>query len=91
MPCAQPSKVVPGAASDWTIPQAWADYTRDEHAIWDRLFARQAQILPGRVAPAFLQGLDILRLSKPGIPDFDELKERLHRVTADSLLVWGSD
>jgi len=38
-------------------------------------------MLPGRVHPAFLQGLDILRLSKPGIPDFEELNERLHRAT----------
>lgn len=70
-----------GAASDWTIPQHWADYAPAAHAMWDRLFARQSRMLPGRVTPAFLQGLDILRLSKPGIPDFDELNERLHRAT----------
>ncbi|KQM17216.1 phenylalanine-4-hydroxylase [Sphingomonas sp. Leaf24] len=71
----------PGAAPDWTIPQGCDRYSADEHAMWDRLFARQAKMLPGRVHPAFLQGLDILRLSKPGIPDFDELNERLHRAT----------
>jgi len=49
--------------------------------MWNQLFTRQVQLLPGRVAPAFLQGLDILRLSKPGIPEFDELNERLHRAT----------
>ena len=49
--------------------------------MWDRLFERQAKMLPGRVAPEFLEGLDILRLSKPGIPDFDELNERLMRAT----------
>jgi phenylalanine-4-hydroxylase len=36
-------------------------------------------MLPERVHPAFLQGLEILRLSKPGIQDFDELNESLHR------------
>ena len=70
-----------GAAADWTVPQDWARYADDEHAMWDTLFARQAAMLPGRVAPQFLQGLDILRLSKPGIPDFDELNERLMRAT----------
>ena len=49
--------------------------------MWDRLFARQAEMLPTRVVPAFMEGLDILRMSKPGIPDFDELNERLHRAT----------
>jgi phenylalanine-4-hydroxylase len=38
-------------------------------------------MLPGRVAPAFLEGLDVLRMSKPGIPDFDELSERLMSLT----------
>ena len=71
----------PHAAEDWTIPQGWADYTADEHAMWDRLFARQSAMLPGRVAPEFLAGLDILRLSKPGIPDFAELSERLMAAT----------
>ena len=70
-----------GAAKDWTIPQRWESYTPEDHATWDRLFERQAQLLPGRVTPLFLQGLDILRLSKPGIPDFEELSERLMKAT----------
>lgn len=71
----------PGAAADWTIPQDWAAYTPAEHALWDRLFARQAAQLADRAHPAILNGLDILNLSKPGIPDFDELSERLHAAT----------
>jgi phenylalanine-4-hydroxylase len=63
------------------MAQDWDRYTPDEHAMWDQLFARQSRMLPGRVTAAFLQGLDILRLSKPGIPDFAELNERLHRAT----------
>ena len=68
-------------ATDWTIPQNWSAYTPEQHATWDTLFARQARLLPGRAAPEFLAGLDILRLSKPGIPDFDELSERLFKAT----------
>jgi phenylalanine-4-hydroxylase len=70
-----------GAAADWTVPQDWPSYTPAEHAMWDRLFERQSKMLPGRASPAFLQGLDVLRLSKPGIPDFDELSERLQALT----------
>jgi phenylalanine-4-hydroxylase len=70
-----------GAAEDWTIAQDWHRYTAVEHATWDRLFARQTAMLPGRVATEFLDGLDILRLSKPGIPDFAELSERLMKAT----------
>lgn len=70
-----------GTAEDWTIAQDWGAYSPADHATWDTLFARQAAMLPGRAAPEFLEGLDILRLSKPGIPDFDELSERLMKAT----------
>ena len=70
-----------GANADWTIPQGWENYTQDEHAVWDLLFERQAKLLPGRASEAFLRGLDVLKLSKPGIPDFEELSERLMKLT----------
>ncbi|WP_447762847.1 phenylalanine 4-monooxygenase [Sphingopyxis panaciterrae] len=70
-----------GAADDWTIPQDWQRYTAAEHGMWDHLFARQAAMLPGRVVPEFMDGLDMLRMTKPGIPDFDELSERLMKAT----------
>lgn len=76
----------PGAAADWTIPQDWAAYTPAEHAMWDKLFARQAAMLPDRVTPAFMNGLDVLRLSKPGVPDFEELSERLQKLTGWSVV-----
>lgn len=70
-----------GTAEDWTIPQDWAAYTPQEHALWDRLFARQAQMLPDRAVAEFMNGLDVLRMTRPGIPDFDELSERLMKLT----------
>jgi phenylalanine-4-hydroxylase len=69
------------AAADWTIDQNWQHYTPEEHATWDTLFARQSQLLPGRASDAYLRGLDVLKLSKPGIPDFAELSERLMKLT----------
>ncbi len=71
----------PGAAPDWTIPQAWERFSAEEHAVWDRLFARQSAMLPGRASDAFLRGIDVLRLEKPGIPDFAELNQRLIAAT----------
>ena len=72
---------LPGAAADWTISQNWDAFTADEHAMWDRLFARQSDMLPGRAADAFLRGIDVLRLEKPGIPDYRELNARLMAAT----------
>ena len=71
----------PEAAEDWTIPQQWERFSADEHAVWDTLFARQSAMLPGRASDAFLRGLDVLRLDRPGIPDFAALNERLMAAT----------
>lgn len=69
------------ANADWTIDQNWTAYSDAEHGVWDTLFARQSEMLPGRAAGAFLNGLDILQLSKPGIPDFAELNQILMDAT----------
>ena len=76
----------PGAADDWTIPQNWSAYTPEQHALWDRLYARQIDLLPSRVTPAFMRGLETLRLSRSGIPDFEELSERLQKLTGWSVV-----
>ncbi|WP_033922963.1 phenylalanine 4-monooxygenase [Sphingomonas sp. 37zxx] len=70
-----------GASADWTIPQGWDRYTPEEHAVWDTLYARQIKLLPGRASKAYLRGLDALKLSEGGIPNFDELSERLMKLT----------
>jgi len=49
--------------------------------MWDRLFGRQAAMLPDRAVPAFIEGLDVLRMTIPGIPNFDELNARLDDAT----------
>ncbi len=73
-------------AADWTIPQDWTAYTLEQHALWDQLYARQIAMLPSRVTPAFMTGLDRLRLSRSGIPDFEELSDRLQKLTGWSVV-----
>ena len=70
-----------GAGADWTIPQNWEAFTAEEHAVWDTLYERQIKLLPGRASKAFLRGLDLLKLSEGGIPNFEELSERLMKAT----------
>jgi phenylalanine-4-hydroxylase len=70
-----------GAAADWTIPQGWDRYTAQEHQTWDTLYARQLELLPGRASDAYLRGLDQLKLSDAGIPNFEELSDRLEALT----------
>lgn len=70
-----------GANADWTVPQNWEAFSAAEHAMWDHLFARQTAMLPGRAADAFMRGIDVLKLSRPGIPDYRELNARLMSAT----------
>ncbi|MEE8258479.1 MAG: phenylalanine 4-monooxygenase [Sphingomonadales bacterium] len=66
---------------DYTIDQNWQKFTAEEHARWDTLYNRQRKILKGRACDEYLNGLDLLRLSKTGIPDFGRLSERLQKAT----------
>ncbi|RYD61204.1 MAG: phenylalanine 4-monooxygenase, partial [Sphingomonadales bacterium] len=53
----------------------------EDHAVWDTLYERQIKLLPGRASKAFLRGLDLLKLSESGIPNFEDLSERLMKAT----------
>jgi phenylalanine-4-hydroxylase len=58
---------------DFVVPQQWEAFTEDDHAVWDLLFARQVDLLGTRVVTPFIDGIDLLRLSHPGVPDLEEL------------------
>ncbi|AKH43130.1 phenylalanine-4-hydroxylase [Altererythrobacter atlanticus] len=70
---------------DWLEP-AQTDYSAEDDKIWDELFARQMEILPGRACTAFMQGLDKLDLGRGGVPDFGRLSEELGRQTGWSVV-----
>lgn len=70
-----------GARADFTIDQDWAAYTPEEHRVWDVLYERQVDMLPGLVEPTFLDGLKRLDLGRGGIPNFEEMSEELRALT----------
>jgi phenylalanine-4-hydroxylase len=71
----------PGAEVDWTVPQHWDELTDEDHWVWDTLFARQKTLLHDKVISAFEEGLEVLNLSRPGVPNFDELNVNLGKRT----------
>jgi len=66
----QPGK---GSWQSYVVPQGWDSFAEEDHAVWDLLFARQCELLGTRVVSPFLDGIDLLRLSHPGIPELGEL------------------
>ncbi|MDQ3246127.1 MAG: phenylalanine 4-monooxygenase [Pseudomonadota bacterium] len=64
------------AAEEWrsfVVPQGWNSFSAEDHEVWDLLFERQVELLGTRVVTPFLDGIDLLRLSHPGIPELGEL------------------
>ena len=80
-PLKRPARV----GADWLEPAQHA-YGADENAVWDELFARQLQILPGRAASAFMAGLDKLDLGRGGVPEFARLSAELTALTGWSVV-----
>jgi len=71
-PDAEPPHQLP-RWSEYVVPQWWEKFTAEDHSVWDLLFARQVELLGSRVVSPFLDGIDLLRLSHPGIPELGEL------------------
>ena len=67
------TKEKPRGWPDYVVSQDWEDFTEDDHEVWDILFARQVELLGTRVVTPFLDGIDLLKLSHPGVPDLAEL------------------
>ena len=80
-PLQKPSHV----GDDWLEP-AQTQYSSEDDAIWNDLFARQMEVLPGRAASAFLKGLEKLDLGRGGVPDFKAMSEELDALTGWSVV-----
>jgi phenylalanine-4-hydroxylase len=66
---------------DYVIPQCWDEFTVEDHRVWDILFERQVVALGRRIVEPFRDGLDLLHLSHPGIPELAELNIKLKAQT----------
>ena len=75
-----------GAAADYTLPQAYADYTAADQVTWARLYHRQYALLRTHAAPEVLAGVEALRCSPDRIPRLEEVSDLLLRQTGWQLV-----
>jgi phenylalanine-4-hydroxylase len=68
------------ADEHYVVAQDWAAYTEQQHALWRKLYQRQARLVPGRACDAFIDSLAKLDAAD-GIPQFERTNEALHRAT----------
>jgi len=68
------------AGADYTSTQDWAAYTPEEHALYRRLYERQAAQLPGLACAEFIEA--VKHLGEPDqIPNFEALTEVLYKTS----------
>lgn len=67
--------------------QEYARYTAADQHVWQLLFDRQMELLPGRAADAFLEGVRSVGFTREAIPDFREVNPRLLEMTGWELVV----
>ncbi|QIL42972.1 phenylalanine 4-monooxygenase [Acidovorax sp. HDW3] len=68
------------AGADYTCTQNYAAYTEAEHALYQRLYARQEALLPGRASQQFITMLAQLG-ARERIPRFADINAHLQAAT----------
>ncbi len=64
----------------YVVTQDCSSYTGEQHALWRKLYQRQARLLPGRACELFIESLSKLDAAD-GIPHLERTNEALHRAT----------
>lgn len=71
--------------ANYVVQQDWSAYTPEQHALWKRLYQRQARLVPGRACDMFIDSLAKMDASEE-IPRFDRTTEALHKATGWELV-----
>jgi phenylalanine-4-hydroxylase len=82
-----PSPVERGADSTSPAPvkrpaeQIYSDYTKEDFAVWHKLFTRQMSVLNEAAAPEVLEAIRVIGFHADDIPHFEKVNERLAETT----------
>ena len=69
------------AAQQFLIEQRPAEYTQENQAVWQLLFARRMEHLRKVGSKAFLNGIQAIGLTADRVPDLDAMNRRLEPIT----------
>jgi len=68
------------AAADYTVEQDWGAYTADEHALFRRLYERQANLVSRYACPEWIEAIGMLDAARE-IPKFADINKSLGKAT----------
>jgi phenylalanine-4-hydroxylase len=69
------------AGADYAVEQDWAGYSAAEHALYRRLFERQAKLVPRYACPEWIDAIARLESAAREIPRFDLVSRQLRAAT----------
>src|SRR3954466_8327516 len=72
---------IPASAQQFFIEQRPAEYTKENQAVWQLLFARRMKHLESVGSSAFLRGIKAIGLEKNLVPDLKLMNRRLEPIT----------
>ena len=67
--------------------QDYKAYTAEDHQVWNILYDRQMEVLPGRAAKAYFEGIAKINFQADRIPNFEETNRLLDNETGWSISV----
>ena len=68
------------AGPDYSVEQDWSAYTKEEHALYRRLFERQSKLVPRYACPEWIEAIASLDAASE-IPRFDHVSRKLRAAT----------
>ncbi|HEU4645332.1 MAG TPA: phenylalanine 4-monooxygenase, partial [Burkholderiales bacterium] len=68
------------AAPDYTVEQDWSAHTSEEHALFRRLYERQAKLVASYACPEWIEAIGKLDAGS-GIPKFNHINRSLSQAT----------
>ena len=68
------------AGADYAVEQDWSRYTSAEHALYRRLFERQAKLVPKYACPEWIEAIASLDAARE-IPRFTDVSQKLRKET----------
>ncbi|TAH21229.1 MAG: phenylalanine 4-monooxygenase [Cytophagales bacterium] len=67
--------------------QDYANYTAEDHQVWQLLFDRQMMQLPSLASRAYLEGIAAIGFTRERIPNYEETNKHLMNITGWSVEV----
>lgn len=69
------------------LKQDYERYSEEDFKVWRLLFERQQEVLPGRAAEEFFEGMKKIDFKASEIPRFTEMNKHLEKITSWNVVV----